>query len=216
MLFRSESPEGFEEERRLFYVALTRAKVAAVLSYAEMRFKWGNTEFSRPSCFLKEIDPRYLESDFDDERPVRTQAADEGRTALDELRRRFDYRFQKGGSQSDTLQERRAQSPMFRRPQGVPTRQPQPSQPAPQPVRSVEGMRSVGVHRAGSTAAAAGAATGAVGCPYAVGDRVEHPKFGAGEVVRIETLATDHKVVVRFGDYGEKTLLAKFAKLTRL
>ncbi|MBD9350567.1 MAG: ATP-dependent DNA helicase, partial [Alistipes communis] len=57
----AESPEGFEEERRLFYVALTRAKCSAVLSYAEMRFKWGNMEFSRPSCFLREIDPRYLD-----------------------------------------------------------------------------------------------------------------------------------------------------------
>ena len=47
----AESPEGFEEERRLFYVALTRAKCSAVLSYAEMRFKWGNMEFSRAvSC----------------------------------------------------------------------------------------------------------------------------------------------------------------------
>ena len=58
-----ESPDGFEEERRLFYVALTRAKELATLSYAEMRFKWGNMEFSRPSCFLREIDSRYLETD---------------------------------------------------------------------------------------------------------------------------------------------------------
>ena len=40
-----ESPDGIEEERRLFYVALTRAKVSATISYAEMRFKWGNMEF---------------------------------------------------------------------------------------------------------------------------------------------------------------------------
>ena len=40
-----ESPDGVEEERRLFYVALTRAKSEAVLSYCEMRFKWGNMEF---------------------------------------------------------------------------------------------------------------------------------------------------------------------------
>ena len=89
--------------------------------------------------------------------------------------------------------------------------QPRP-QTVQQPVRSVEGMRSVGVRQAGAGTAAAGAA----GCPYAVGERVEHPKFGVGEVVRIETLATDHKVVVRFGEYGEKTLLAKFAKLSKL
>ena len=55
-----ESPDGFEEERRLFYVALTRAKELATLSYAEMRFKWGNMEFSRPSCFLREIDSQPL------------------------------------------------------------------------------------------------------------------------------------------------------------
>ena len=91
----AESPDGIEEERRLFYVALTRAKVEATISYAEMRFKWGNMEFSRPSCFLREIDPRYVRADFDagEERPRRPQDG-EGPSAIDELRRRFDYRFQ--------------------------------------------------------------------------------------------------------------------------
>lgn len=54
------------------------------------------------------------------------------------------------------------------------------------------------------------------GIGYAVGDRVAHPKFGQGAIVRIETLAADHKLVVAFEEYGEKTLLAKFAKLTKL
>ena len=88
-----ESPDGFEEERRLFYVALTRAKELATLSYAEMRFKWGNMEFSRPSCFLREIDSRYLETDAmqEEREPVRRSAGrGEGSSALDELRRRFD------------------------------------------------------------------------------------------------------------------------------
>ena len=91
-----ESPDGFEEERRLFYVALTRAKELATLSYAEMRFKWGNMEFSRPSCFLREIDSRYLETDAmqEEREPVRRSAGrGEGSSALDELRRRFDYRY---------------------------------------------------------------------------------------------------------------------------
>ena len=86
-----ESPDGFEEERRLFYVALTRAKELATLSYAEMRFKWGNMEFSRPSCFLREIDSRYLETDAmqEEREPVRRSAGrGEGSSALDELRRR--------------------------------------------------------------------------------------------------------------------------------
>ena len=63
------SPEGLEEERRLFYVALTRAKTAAVLTFAESRFKWGETTFSRPSRFLSEIDPRYLDISFDLDAP---------------------------------------------------------------------------------------------------------------------------------------------------
>ena len=91
------------QERRLFYVALTRAKVSATISYAEMRFKWGNMEFSRPSCFLREIDPRYVESDADfaEVRPRRRDDDGEGPSALDELRRRYDYRYQQkqqGGS----------------------------------------------------------------------------------------------------------------------
>ena len=92
----AESPDGIEEERRLFYVALTRAKVQATISYAETRFKWGNMEFSRPSCFLREIDPRYVEADFDTQE-LRTQRQQEpgGPSAIDELRRRFDYKRQR-------------------------------------------------------------------------------------------------------------------------
>ena len=53
-------------------------------------------------------------------------------------------------------------------------------------------------------------------CGYAAGERVEHVKFGRGSIVRVEAIAGDHKVVVAFDDYGEKTLLAKFAKLRKL
>ena len=59
------SQDGLEEERRLFYVALTRARRKAVLSFAESRFKWGEMTFCRPSRFLGEIDPRYLDIQFD-------------------------------------------------------------------------------------------------------------------------------------------------------
>jgi len=201
-----ETPDGFEEERRLFYVALTRAKVAAVLSYAETRFKWGNMEFSRPSRFLREIDRQFVECDFEEEE--RPAGSGSGREALDELRRRFDYRFQQqksaGGAQRD-----RQPGPRFR---PAPAGRPDPAivRPAAAPQRSTEGMRSMGARRTADTAA-----TPAGSCIYSVGERVEHPKFGRGEVVRIETLAADHKVVVRFDKYGEKTLLAKFAKLTK-
>ncbi|WP_418991059.1 ATP-dependent helicase [Alistipes sp.] len=251
----AESPDGMEEERRLFYVALTRAKVAATISYAEMRFKWGNMEFSRPSCFLREIDPRYIERDegIDEEGPLRDEA---GGTAIDELRRRFDYRFQQkqggerpggyganagrtgfagggyggrtgnqerqGGSTGGGFGRRPAdgESGVARRfPRaaqgasggsfGSPQPRSQSQQPAVQPPRpSTEGLRRLGARPAGDAGAGAG--------DYAVGQLVEHPKFGAGTVQRIEMLATDQKLVVDFGAAGVKTLLAKFAKLTKL
>ncbi len=194
-----ESPDGFEEERRLFYVALTRAKVAAVLTYAEMRFKWGNTEFSRPSCFLREIDSQYVESDVkSDEKPLRKQAAESGTDALAELRRRFDYRYMN--------------KPSNEKPQ--PHHQPrQISTPQRnEPTRQTEGMRRLGVRNAqGDTASAP-----LQPCKYQIGDNVEHPKFGKGVVVRIEPLSNDHKVIVRFADMSEKSLLSNFAKLTKL
>ena len=221
----AESPEGFEEERRLFYVALTRAKCSAVLSYAEMRFKWGNMEFSRPSCFLREIDPRYLDGAVGaGQTLVREEAAAGGRTALEELRRRFDVRYQQraggsgkpsfGGAKSSFGGRGGAYSGGSRPESGAPSFGGQGGtdsafrRPALQRPVVPENLRRLG----GGAAPAAG---NAAASGYAVGERVEHPKFGCGEIVRIETLAADHKLVVVFEEYGEKTLLAKFAKLTK-
>ena len=55
-----DSMRGLEEERRLFYVAITRAEEHCYLSFAKSRFKFGKTELSSPSRFLKDIDVRYL------------------------------------------------------------------------------------------------------------------------------------------------------------
>ena len=204
----AESPEGFEEERRLFYVALTRAKCSAVLSYAEMRFKWGNMEFSRPSCFLREIDPRYLDGAVGaGQTPVREEAAAGGRTALEELRRRFDVRYQQraggscnpsfGGAKSSFGGRGGAYSGGSRPESGAPSFGGQGGtdsafrRPALQRPVVPENLRRLG----GGAAPAAG---NAAASGYAVGERVEHPKFGCGEIVRIETLAADHKLVVVF------------------
>ena len=232
-----ESPDGLEEERRLFYVALTRAKSEATLSYCEMRFKWGNMEFSSPSRFLQEIDSRYIDCDEDLRRPQRRNTGDsdtdgeltgrmgnfsrggygnggygggygsrgagssigggasrnaKGNTAIEELRKRFDYRFQQKREQQGS------------RPAPDPRIVQQPAAP-----RSTEGMRRI-------TRSASGGVAPLGPCVYEVGNRVEHPKFGVGMVTRIEQMAEDYKIVVDFGQYGEKTLLAKFAKLTKL
>ena len=221
----AESPEGFEEERRLFYVALTRAKCSAVLSYAEMRYEYGETKHHVPSCFLREIDPRYLDGAVGaGQTPVREEAAAGGRTALEELRRRFDVRYQQraggsgkpsfGGAKSSFGGRGGAYSGGSRPESGAPSFGGQGGtdsafrRPALQRPVVPDNLRRLG----GGAAPAAG---NAAASGYAVGERVEHPKFGYGEIVRIETLAADHKLVVVFEEYGEKTLLAKFAKLTK-
>jgi len=60
-----KSLDELEEERRLFYVALTRAEQHAYLSYARQRYKWGKLEFCNKSRFIDEIDPQYLDMPVD-------------------------------------------------------------------------------------------------------------------------------------------------------
>ena len=211
-----ETPDGLEEERRLFYVALTRAKERAMLSYCEMRFKWGNMEFSSPSRFLQEIDPRYIDCDeeltersarqgdglggrmgnfsrggFGGPQPARprTEERRDGRTAIEELRRRFDVRFQQKRAEEGGK------------------RQPDPKIVAPLQPRSTEGMRRVVSSPMGGAPAKS---------RYAAGDRVDHPKFGVGVVQRIDAAGEDNKLVISFDSVGEKVLMERFAKLNKL
>ncbi|MBO7265656.1 MAG: UvrD-helicase domain-containing protein [Alistipes sp.] len=197
-----ESLSDLEEERRLMYVAVTRAKRAVMLSYAEMRRVWGKTENTTPSRFLKEIESQYVDANFElDELSGRSRwerAMGDVERATETPRQRYDVR--------------RGEVPVRR----FGTTQSEPQRPRPEIIATPKpldptraGMRSVGV-RAADTSAAVG------DCQYAVGDRVAHPKFGAGRIERIEPLSTDHKLVVEFDSYGSKTLLAKFAKLTKL
>ena len=63
-MLSKNSRSDLEEERRLFYVAVTRAKINLTLSYAVNRFKWGNLIQCEPSRFLEDLDPEYIEHDF--------------------------------------------------------------------------------------------------------------------------------------------------------
>ena len=197
-----ESVEGIEEERRLFYVALTRAKSLATLSCVDMRFKWGKMEFSKPSRFLAEINEEYVECDFNlhakprgEQRASVAGGGEKSESAIDALRRRFDVRYQQ-----KTENEKRKKENYFNR---EPNLRPQPT-----PQRDVTGMRRVTTSTVGQVTSEP--------CAYSVGEHVEHPKFGRGEIVQVVPLATDHKLVVRFVSGEEKTLLSKLAKLTKL
>ena len=197
-----ESVADLEEERRLMYVAITRAKRAAMLSFAEMRRVWGKTENTSPSRFLKEIDKEWLEANFDIEELSGRGRWERAMDDEEERPRKF-----------ESLKSRYGTGERYprREPQGGTRPQPRPeiiATPKPLDPRQA-GMKSVGV-RPSEGESTLGE------CEYKVGDRVSHPKFGAGTVERVEPLATDHKVVVAFDSYGAKTLLAKFAKFTKL
>ena len=183
------SPDQIEEERRLFYVAVTRAKKYLTITYASTRFKWGSMEFSRPSRFLKEIDPRFVDGRFDDDEEE-VEERQRGRSQIEDLKRRFDQR------QGRTIVERRE----F---------QSRTTPATPQPIRpNLSNMRSVGVHSGESEQVAS------VG-EYAVGQRVSHARFGGGRIEALEKLTTDTKITVLFDNpiVGRKALLAKYAKL---
>nr|MBE6191397.1 ATP-dependent DNA helicase [Rikenellaceae bacterium] len=226
-----ETPDGLEEERRLFYVALTRAKCSAVISYAEMRFKWGNMEFSRPSSFLREIDPRYIDSEVDfTARQTRPEPEGEQPKAIDELRRRFDYRFQQkrqeeGGrygarpSDGESSSARRftRQNDPYRKPQS--TSYPHPKTQFNERLeRAINalGQEQRRTLRAIPTATPSSASATPSAGGYTVGERVEHTLFGRGEIIRIEYHNGDQKLTVEFQNREQKTLLAKFAKLRKL
>ena len=188
-----ESITDLEEERRLMYVAITRAKRAAMLSFSEMRRVWGKTENTKPSRFLAEIEAEWLDANFN----------------IEELkgRNRWECATQEERPHHESLKSRYGGHGGQR--QHTTTGAPRPEIIAPpkpiDPERA--GMRKVAQTETSTTLES---------CAYNVGDSVLHPKFGRGRIERIEPLATDHKVVVAFDSYGSKTLLAKFAKLTKL
>jgi DNA helicase-2/ATP-dependent DNA helicase PcrA len=185
-----DGAEGIEEERRLFYVALTRACEAAVLSFAETRFKWGTMEFCRPSRFLGEIDPAYLDVAFD---------LDDTAPAKQVVKKNYDAHNARGrqyGGGGGAKPAAGSPAPARQAPP-VPTVRPASPPPNLKPV------------------AATTRATVADSGQYAVGQRVAHAKFGIGTVAAVEQAGGDHKVTVAFdGDaVPTRTLLTKFAKL---
>lgn len=209
--------EGLEEERRLFYVALTRAKHEAVLTFSETRYKWGSMQFCSPSRFLSEIDPKYLDLKFDPEK-----LSSGGDNPVERLKKQYGERDANNTVRGEAA--RRWQSPGAQhgggRPSGYYGKQTVPSGYGNRPVSTearVAGpdsrFRSVGVRQGAPAAAVPQAAAPAGG--YACGMRVEHTKFGRGTIVDIEQMGGDTKISVEFDNaaFGRKSLLSKFAKL---
>jgi len=192
-------PGGVEEERRLFYVAMTRAEENCFLSYAKSRFRNGKSEAAKPSRFLKDIDKQYIKQ---------TGAEKES----------INYGLTGGGSFAFQSTPRQSFStPNYQAPRSVPTtpkRNPVldftgraiklPSQPK-------ETVRKTSEPSPSSHTASPSLSIG--GKALTVGTRIEHARFGQGNVIEVSGDGDNSRIVVRFDNVGEKTLLLKFAKI---
>lgn len=193
-LFPAESArfsnKEIEEERRLFYVAVTRAKSYCFISYAKTRFKWGQFQYCTESSFLKDIPRKYFASN----------------------------RFTGGnsfGSVKTYGKPSSTSSSFTAKPTTItPTANPFTSRPTPT-MKPVSLTRvpptSVAVTRAEITKPQM-----AAGANLCVGDIVEHERFGLGKVLSLDGGGNGAKAVVDFQGVGQKTLLLSFAKLKKV
>jgi len=176
-----------EEERRLFYVGITRAEKKATLTYALTRYRYGQLNHSEPSRFLDEIDPDYVDM------PETLEPYEERDTGFGE------------NSWSGFGGSGRSQHKTYKKPSSGRSAQ-QKSKPEPKKPQVPKNLKRV------STTPNIGAGTVDPGSVVA-GTQVEHEKFGKGKVLNVEGQTPNEKATVFFPSVGQKQLLLKFAKL---
>ena len=155
----SDSMRGLEEERRLLYVAITRAEKHCFLTCAQNRFRYGRMEFDTPSRFIRDIDSRFLQIDGEK-------------------------------SSQPRIQPRSTQPPF-----STVSLSSSPLNPAPKPSPAPSSPSD---------------------SPLQPGDRIEHTRFGVGEVIKVEGSGENCKATVVFRNSGTKQLLLKFARYNKL
>ena len=183
-----DSPRALEEERRLFYVAITRAEEHCFLSYAKTRFRYGKMEFGSPSRFLKDIDIRFLRlpQDAGMFRRVEEEAAAFRReNARGFAPDREDAPY--GGKERVSVR-------------------PKQQIIAPTVPRNLK--RVAPSANTASTSPSAGASANRV----QQGQLIEHERFGLGEVLKVEGEGDNAKATIRFKNAGDKQLLLRFAR----
>lgn len=186
------SESEIEEERRLFYVAMTRAKKAVAFSFTQTRMRNGKHETNSPSRFLYEIDSSYVANPLVKER--------EG----GEVRRQSFSTWKKDGGSSRPSSNAYGQSSrpeVVRRPSQPLQRKPDP---APTPVRRPQSV-PVRVPDADFQPTPI--------LELRAGQRIEHNRFGFGKIVEITGNPADLKAKIAFDDHGEKILILKYAKI---
>ena len=184
------SENEIEEERRLFYVAMTRAKKNLQLSFAQTRMRHGKHESNSPSRFIKEIDREYIQNplSLDMETPEPEAFTKSwGRPAPS----RFGNMY--GRSSQPVTERRSAPVRQVPQPSGMPSPVSRPRPVAPRVPDADFVPTPILQLRAGQ--------------------RIEHNRFGYGEILEISGQAADLKAKIRFDDHGEKILILKYAKI---
>ena len=186
----TNSMRELEEERRLLYVAITRAEKHCILTCAQNRFRYGRMEYDTPSRFIRDIDPELLDV--------------QSETGGGESR---SHRGSYGGSRSpEWMQNPRPVATQFKadpKPRAVAPRQPE------KPVDPF-GPNFKRVYNAVAPRPMASAPS--AGGELREGCRIEHQRFGIGTVLKIEGTGENTKATVEFRNAGTKQLLLKFAK----
>ncbi len=172
-----------EEERRLFYVALTRAEHQAYLTYAQSRYRWGKLVDSEPSRFVEEINDQYLEYLT----PVETN-----------------YRY-KPSIDVDIFGDVDKSKLRLTKPvSGTPPKY--ISDNDPKPNLNIRKLKPVSGNAGGGN-------TNLFDSKLTVGNIVMHERFGKGQVLNLEGVGADKKAEIKFEVGGIKKLLLRFAKL---
>ncbi len=169
-----------EEERRLFYVALTRAEKQAYLTYAQTRYRWGKLTDGEPSRFLEEIDDQYLEY------------------IAPKLPEPSANRFIDASLFDDAPKKIRFQKPIQRKRKEFAQKKTEAMLPNKGKMKKVSEVSSK---------------TNLFDGEIAVGNIVEHNRFGKGEVLSLEGKGPNKKAEIQFTTIGKKKLLLQFAKL---
>ena len=181
------SESEIEEERRLFYVAMTRAKKAVQFSFASTRMRNGKTESNSPSRFVREVDPQYIAN------PLSTEIQEDGASDGNESGFRFGKRgwnnnsYGRSGAvrvEKKEISPKPASPAVIRRPQPVVAKRVPDSEFEPTPILQLR-----------------------------AGQRIEHNRFGFGQIVEISGSAADMKAKISFDEHGEKILILKYAKI---
>ena len=174
-----DSQRALEEERRLLYVAITRAEERCFLSYAKSRYRYGKMEFGSPSRFLHDIDEKYLRLPYQMKIPC---SVDEG---AGRFRREIEGGFTRSASPSrasfgSSSSEQRAR--------------PKAQIIAPSVPRNLKKVSAV----SGSSSAQSAASNAASVTGVRAGQMIEHERFGLGEVMKVEGTGDNAKATIHF------------------